>query len=85
MASIEQINLRQEAQRRKENAICEDYQNLKKQYPEAKAYTLFDTLAEKYRKKSIETPGFSFPITGMGIREVIIRNGLYKPQTYKKQ
>lgn len=85
MASIEQLNLRQEAQRRKESVICEDYLNLKKLYPEARAYTLFDTLAEKYRRQSIETPGTSFPITGMGIREVIIRNGLYKPQQYKKQ
>lgn len=80
MASIEQLKQRQEAQQRKEETICADYLELKEQFPEATAYTLFDTLAERYRKQSVETPGFSFPITGMGVRDVIIRNGLYTPK-----
>lgn len=85
MASVEQKRQRKEAQRRKEEIICSEYLQLKEQYPEETAYTLFDTLADKYRKQNLSVTGSPFPITGMGIREVIVRNGLYTPRKYTKK
>lgn len=85
MATIEEKELRREMQRRKDEAVCADYRELSKKYPNEKAYTLFDTLAAKYRKGDTSIQGVLFPITVMGVRDIIIRNGLYTPRKYNKQ
>lgn len=85
MASIEQKQIRKEAQKRKEQMVCFEYQRLKEEYPEESPYTLFDTLAEKYRNQNLSLTGTPFPTTGMGIREIIIRHGLYTPRKYTRK
>lgn len=84
MATIEEKEIKRELQRRKDNAVCTDYIELLKQYPDEKVYTLFETLAQRYRKGETSVQGVLFPITTMGVRDVIVRNGLYAPKKQQK-
>ncbi|MCM1220098.1 MAG: hypothetical protein NC548_36970 [Lachnospiraceae bacterium] len=85
MATIEEKRLREEMQRRKEQVVCADFLKLKEEYPNEKAYTLFETLAFKYRKGETGMEGIAFPITPIGVRYIIVKNNLYTPTTKSKK
>lgn len=72
--------LHREKKERREAIICSDFQELRKQYPDIEITCIFDTLAEKYRKRKSYSD-MQYPKTGMGVRNVVIRKGFYKPQS----
>lgn len=80
MATIEQRLHRQEMRRQKDIEVCSDFKSLQLQYPDIEVSTLFDTLADKYRKGEMKLKGIAFPTSGMGVRDIIIRHGLYTPR-----
>lgn len=80
MATIEQKKQLETMQRLRDIEICSDFKALKRQYPDIGAYTIFDTLADKYRKGEMKLKGANFPITGMGVRNIVIKHGLYSPR-----
>lgn len=81
MVTIEQKEARKKAQALREQEICSRYNELRSLHPEATAYTIFGTIADHYRKLSLELPGTAFPTTDMGIRNVIIKHKLYTPKS----
>ena len=77
MATIEQRLHRQRLQQLKDKEVCSDYEELLKQYPQFGITALCDTLAEKYRKGQMVLKGINFPTSGIGVRDILVRNGLY--------
>ncbi len=76
MASIEEKIARQNKKIAAHKKICADYIELKRQYPNQPPYSLFETLASRYKKQGL----IFFPGTSMGVRNIIISNGLYQPR-----
>lgn len=79
MATLEQKKLREQNRIKREAAICADFLKLRKENPDAKNFPLFETLANRYATDGKIAE--SYPITSMGIRDVLKRNGIYKPRT----
>ncbi len=76
MATIEEKIAKKQRRKAAHNKICSDYLKLKEQHPTEPAYSLFETLANKYKAKGL----IFFPGTSMGVRNIIIKYGLYQPQ-----
>jgi hypothetical protein len=80
MATIEQKQLKKKAQLRKEKMICDDFMKLRAQYPDEGITCIFETLADRYRKQNLKQSGLAFPNTGMRIKQIIVKHGLYVPR-----
>lgn len=71
-ASIDLRTPFQKARDEKHRRICEAYQELKHEHPEASTHRLCLVLGE------------NFMMTATGIRKVIIENGLFTPKTTQR-
>ncbi len=80
MTTIKKRVLHQKKKECREATICSDFQELRQQYPDIEITCIFDTLAEKYRKRK-SYANMQYPKTGMGVRSIVIRKGFYKPQS----
>lgn len=76
MATIKEKEKKQEQRQEAHRKICADYLELKCQYPTEAPYNLFETLAKEYKRKGLKL----FPGTAIGVKNVIVKNGLYYPQ-----
>lgn len=83
MATIEQRLHRQRLQEQKDKEVCSDYKALLKEYPQFGITALCDTLAEKYRKGQMTLKGVNFPTSGIGVRDILVRHGLYSKTNRK--
>ncbi len=76
MATIEEKIAKKQKQKAAHNKICADYLQLKEQYPTESPYSLFETLANRYKAKGLRF----FPGTSIGIKNIIVKHKLYQPQ-----
>lgn len=76
MATIEEKEAKKQKKLIAHKRICSDYRELKAQYPTESPYSLFETLAKRYKAKGLKL----YPGTSMGIKNIIVKHGLYQPQ-----
>lgn len=80
MATIEEKIAKELKRKEVEIKVCNDYRELQGKYPDESISCITETLASQYLKIKLKTGIKQYPVTAMGIRNILIRNGLYTPQ-----
>lgn len=80
MATIEEKEAKVQRRIEVANKVCEDYRALQQEYPNESISCITETLASQYFKIKQKTGRKLYPVTAMGIRNILIRNGVYTPQ-----
>lgn len=80
MATIEEKEAKIQRRMKTATKVCEDYRALQQKYPDESISCITETLAAQYFKIKQETGEKTYPVTSMGIRNILIRCGLYTPQ-----
>lgn len=76
--------LKAEALSERDKIICADFMELREKYPKDGITTIFNTLAYLYWRDNKEHKGIAYPMTSVGIRNVILKYGLYSSKNKEK-